>query len=169
MASKKFVFGAIIVCILCTLSLGLVLANTLDDDDHETSPAPPVPPVTPEPLETSNPEPIEDGDPNAIRDSDDIIPLVYSGVTVLHPRVPTLRLADHPIYETRHYVVPGASLPFLHGKKLDQATILITTTYPNITVKAVAQGMNPGYEFRRDRVVLLYDTYTKYVIDARIG
>ena len=164
MASKKYVLVAIIVCILSTISLGLFLAWT-NDDDEETTPAPPLPPPPPPPLPTTTPEPEEDDDDT----NQDILPLVYGGVTVLHPRVPTLHLADHPIYETRHYIVPGASLPFLKGKKLDQATILITTTYPNISVKAVAQGLNPGYEFRRDRVVLLYDSYTKYVIDARIG
>jgi len=87
-------------------------------------------------------------------------------ITILHQRVPLLDLGHTG---ERYYLVPGAHFPGLQGLRLDDATRLVMTSFPTLTVRAVMVGEPLAYEFRRDRLTIQYDPFTKRVVNARIG
>ncbi|MGA1563941.1 MAG: hypothetical protein ACO35C_04900 [Pontimonas sp.] len=89
-----------------------------------------------------------------------------NGVTILHQRVPLL---DMGYNADRYYLVPGAHFPGLQGLRLDDATRLVMTSFPTLTVRAIQVGEPIAYQFRRDRLTLIYDGFTKRVVSARIG
>jgi hypothetical protein len=92
--------------------------------------------------------------------------LHFNGVTVLHNRVPLLDLGYEP---RRYYLVPGASFPGIRGQTVEQATVLIANSFPQLQVRAVRIGDPVAYEVRRDRITLQYDPFTRRVVSARIG
>jgi hypothetical protein len=57
----------------------------------------------------------------------------------------------------------------MEGRRVEDATHVISTTYPGVTVRVVSHTDPLGLEVRRDRVTLSIDLYTKRVIAARIG
>lgn len=66
-------------------------------------------------------------------------------------------------------LVPGANFPGVVGKPRDFATSYIMTTYPRLVVRAIPYGSPVTYDVRKDRVTVLYDTFTNRVISARVG
>ena len=92
--------------------------------------------------------------------------LHFNGAVVLHNTVPLLDLGYHP---QRFYLVPGANFPGVHGQTVEQATVLIANSFPQLSVRAVRLGDPVAYEVRRDRLTLQYDAFTRRVVSARIG
>jgi hypothetical protein len=120
----------------------------------------PVPPLTTTPATTTAaPKAVDD-------DSTDISNIRVGGMTVLYPRVPLMEFQYNP---RRWELVPGAIIPGMDGRRIEDATHVITTTYPGVTVRVVPHTDPLGLEVRRDRVTLSVDLYTKRVIAARIG
>jgi len=112
-------------------------------------------PTTPAP---SQPSPVVDGE-------EGISNIRVAGLTVLYPRVPLLEMQPTRRFE----FVPGAVLPGLDGRRIEDATHIIITTYPGVTVRAVDQSEPLNLEVRRDRITLTVDTYTRRVVSARVG
>lgn len=103
----------------------------------------------------------------AINDTDDLTSHIrVGGMTVLYPRVPLLEMRYQP---KRYELVPGAILPGMRGRRIEDATHVIATTYPGLVVRAIHQTQPLNLEVRRDRVTLVVDAYTKRVVSARIG
>jgi hypothetical protein len=69
----------------------------------------------------------------------------------------------------RYHLVPGAHFPGLQGLKLDDAVRLVMTTFPMLSVRAIMIGEALDYQFRRNRLTIQYDPFTKRVVSARIG
>lgn len=92
--------------------------------------------------------------------------LQFNGVTILHNKVPLLDLGYNP---RRYYLVPGASFPGMNGQTVEQATVLIANSFPQLQVRAVRIGDPVAYEVRRDRITLQFDPFTRRVVSARIG
>ena len=88
------------------------------------------------------------------------------GAAVLYPRVPLMDMNFRP---RRYDIVPGAYFPGLDGLKLEEAIHLVATTFPMLSTRVVPQGFPVNLEVRRDRVTLIIDPATNYVVDARIG
>jgi hypothetical protein len=89
-----------------------------------------------------------------------------NGITILHQRVPLLDLGYSG---ERYHLVPGAHFPGLQGLRLEDAIRLVMTSFPMLTVRAIMVGEPIAYEFRRDRLTIIYDSFTKRVVSARIG
>jgi len=107
----------------------------------------------------SQPSPIVDSEPNVSN-------IRVGGITVLYPRVPLLEMQYNP---RRYEFVPGAVVPGLDGRRVEDATHIIITTYPGVTVRAVDQSEPLNLEVRRDRVTLTVDPFTRRVVSARVG
>ena len=88
------------------------------------------------------------------------------GAAVLYPRVPLMDLNYRP---RRYEINPGAYFPGLRGVKLDEAIHVVANTFPMLSVRAIPDGFPLDLEVRRDRVTVIIDPATNYVIDARIG
>ena len=99
-------------------------------------------------------------------DEIDLKNIRVGGMTVLYPRVPLMEFRYDP---RRWELVPGAIIPGMEGRRIEDATHVITTTSPGVTVRGVPHTDPLGLEVRRDRVTLSVDLYTKRVIAARIG
>jgi len=89
-----------------------------------------------------------------------------SGAVVMYPRVPLMDMNFRP---RRYDITPGAYFPGLDGVKLEEAVHIIATTFPMLSVRTVPDGFPINLEVRRDRVTLIIDPATNYVLDARIG
>jgi hypothetical protein len=88
------------------------------------------------------------------------------GAAVLYPRVP---LTDMSFRPRRYDIVPGAVFPGLNGLKLEEAVHVVSTTFPMLSVRTVQNGFPLDLEVRKDRLTLIVDPATQYVIDARVG
>ena len=88
------------------------------------------------------------------------------GAAVLYPRVPLMDMNFRP---RRYDITPGAYFPGLDGVKLEEAVHIIATTFPMLSVRTIPDGFPVNLEVRRDRVTLIIDPATNYVLDARIG
>ena len=153
----------VVACCCITLSAALVFRDTEAEATISVEmkdPLPPPPPPPPPPVETSAPETTPAPQSQAG-------PLVQlNGVTIMHQRVPLLDLG----YDTqRYYLVPGAHFPGLQGLRLDDAVRLVMTSFPTLTVRAIMIGEPVSYEYRRDRLTVQYDSFTKRVVGARVG
>lgn len=66
-------------------------------------------------------------------------------------------------------VQPGGSFPELMKKDKDDAVSYLMSTYPNMTVAAVRYGAPSPSDSRHDRFIVVYDAWTRKVVDAKIG
>lgn len=157
------VIGLVVLCLCVTLSAAFILGDSdgvraegrVAIDRTRPTPVEPVPtaePVSPPPTT----KPVE-SPPELVQ---------MNGITILHQRVPLLDLGYH---DQRYYLVPGAHFPGLQGLRLDDAVRLVMTSFPMLTVRAIMIGEPLAYEFRRDRLTIQYDSFTKRVVSARIG
>lgn len=171
------VITIVVVCLLSTsLGAGILSASASTDLDLRvgmqpgenvaTTAAPLADSQTPTPTITpTTPSPDRQGVPYTTGTSQPQV-LHFNGVTVLHNRVPLLDLGYEP---RRYYLVPGASFPAVRGQTLEQATVLIANSFPQLQVRAVRIGDPVAYEVRRDRITLQFDPFTRRVVSARIG
>jgi hypothetical protein len=134
-------------------------ANAVDIPQIPATVAPSPPPPPPS-RETSAPVP----EPAPVDSTPQLVQL--NGITILHQRVPLLDLG--PMGD-RYHLVPGAHFPGLQGLYLSDAVRLVMTSFPMLTVKAVMIGEPLHYQFRRDRLTIQYDPFTKRVVSTRIG
>lgn len=88
------------------------------------------------------------------------------GAAVLYPRVPLMDMNFRP---KRYDIQPGAYFPGLEGVKLEELIHIVATTFPMLNVRAIPDGFPLDLEVRRDRVTVIIDPATNYVLDARIG
>ena len=88
------------------------------------------------------------------------------GAAVMYPRVPLMDMNFRP---RRYDIQPGAYFPGLEGVKLEEAIHIVATTFPMLNVRAIPDGFPVDLEVRRDRVTVIIDPATNYVMDARIG
>lgn len=157
--SKHAIIGlACVAFCACTMCL---LFMSQSRDDLEMPPRQVVPPPPP-PTTTAAPTTAA---PTAPDHDDPDLKNIRVGGMVLYPRVPLMEFQYNP---RRWELVPGSTIP-LQGRRIEDATHVITTTYPGVTVRVVAHTEPLGLEVRRDRVTLSVDLYTKRVIAARIG
>jgi len=153
----------VVACCLVTVSAALVLGRSdsveakISVQQQKNPPPPPPPPPAPVPPAIEAPK----SDNTA---GDQLVQL--NGITILHQRVPLLDMGYHT---DRYYLVPGAHFPGLQGLRLDDAVRLVMTSFPTLTVRALRIGEPLSYEFRRDRLTIQYDSFTKRVVSARIG
>jgi hypothetical protein len=157
-----------VVCCSITVSAALLFGDRFEAEGNVkvgtkaevpvTVPPPPPPPTTsaPTPAPTPEPAPVE-STPQLVQ---------LNGITILHQRVPLLDLG--PMGD-RYHLVPGAHFPGLQGLRLDDAVRLVMTSFPMLTVRAVMIGEPLDYQFRRNRLTIQYDQFTKRVVSARIG
>lgn len=75
----------------------------------------------------------------------------------------------YPVVSPSFLMVPGANFPGVVGKRREEVTTYIMTTFPRLVVRAMPYGSQMTYEARNDRVTVQYDPYTNRVISARIG
>jgi len=124
-------------------------------------------PTTQAPTEAPTTQPPATNDPHPYAEpSNQTQVLHFNGVTILHNKVPLLDLGYNP---RRYYLVPGASFPGMNGQTVEQATVLIANSFPQLQVRAVRIGDPVAYEVRRDRITLQFDPFTRRVVSARIG
>lgn len=110
--------------------------------------------------ETQTPEPTTTSAPS-------VYDIKYlGGAAILYPRVPLMDMNYRP---RRYDIQPGAYFPGLEGVKLEEAVHIVATTFPMLSVRAIPDGFPVDLEVRRDRVTLILDPATNYVMDARIG
>lgn len=158
MLSKYAIVGlAIVAFCLSVMSILFMSRSRRDLDLEPTEPLVPPPP----PPETTTPAPTAPD-----YDEPDLQNIRVGGMTVLYPRVPLMEFKYRP---RRWELVPGAIIPGMEGRRVEDATHVISTTYPGVTVRVVSHTDPLGLEVRRDRVTLSIDLYTKRVIAARIG
>lgn len=151
---NKQVFLAIsIVSLVCTV--GVVMLMARPRRRLAETPAPLV--VTTQPPAQASP--VVDAEP-------DVSNIRVGGITVLYPRVPLLEMKYNP---RRYEFVPGAVIPGLDGRRVEDATHIVITTYPGVTVRAVDRSEPLNLEVRRDRITLEVDPYTRRVVTARVG
>jgi hypothetical protein len=160
---------------LCVISTSLAAGLSASTDVNLTLNAPGIPQQIPEtmapettmPPETTMAPATQAPDPHPYAEpSKDTQVLHFNGVTVLHNRVPLLDLGYNP---RRYYLVPGAAFPGMNGQTVEQATVLIANSFPQLQVRAVRIGDPVAYEVRRDRITLQFDPFTRRVVSARIG
>ena len=156
------VIGLVVICCCVTVSAALLFRDT-DGIDAEarvsvSSQKQDIEPVAPEPVAT--PEPTT----TAPKLNPELVQL--NGITILHQRVPLLDLGYNG---ERYHLVPGAHFPGLQGLRLNDAVRLVMTSFPMLTVRAIMVGEPIAYQFRRDRLTIIYDSFTKRVVSARIG
>jgi hypothetical protein len=152
---------ALIVCCVCITSSAALILGDPDKAGVRTAVA-----ATTEPPTVAPVAPVDPVDP-----VDPVVPqqpqlVQMNGITILHQRVPLLDMGYH---DQRYYLVPGAHFPGLQGLRLDDAVRLVMTSFPMLTVRAIMIGEPLAYEFRRDRLTIQYDSFTKRVVTARIG
>lgn len=148
------------IAILCIM----FLTRTREQMGMEVDTMPPAPQILPPPPppETTTSAPVTAPD----YDEPDLQNIRVGGMTVLYPRVPLMEFQYNP---RRWELVPGAIIPGMQGRRIADATHVISTTYPGVTVRVVSHTDPLNLEVRRDRVTLTVDLYTKRVITARIG
>lgn len=159
----------VIACCSITISAALLFGERVEAEGNVrlAANAEPVTRQTrppPLPRETSAPTPEPTPEPTPVESSPQLVML--NGITILHQRVPLLDLG--PMGD-RYHLVPGAHFPGLQGLKLDDAVRLVMTTFPMLTVRAIMIGEPLDYQFRRNRLTIQYDPFTKRVVSARIG
>ena len=159
----------VVACCCITISAALLFRDTeaeakisIDMRDPPPPPPPPPPPSPPPPppaaADTSAPTKTSEPQSQPI--------VQFNGVTIMHQRVPLLDLGHE---SQRYYLVPGAHFPGLQGLRLDDAVRLVMTSFPTLTVRAIMIGEPVSYEYRRDRLTVQYDSFTKRVVSARVG
>lgn len=152
--NRTFLFASI-VCLVCVVIAVIVMAQP----DRRKTRFATMPPTAAPTRPPSQPSPIVDSEPNVSN-------IRVGGITVLYPRVPLLEMQYKP---RRYEFVPGAVVPGLDGRRVEDATHIIITTYPGVTVRAVDQSEPLNLEVRRDRVTLTVDPFTRRVVTARVG
>lgn len=154
------VIGLVLVCLCVTSSAAFMFRDTDSVEGtvsiKRTESVPPTEPPTPTETPTPTPEPTP-STPQLVQ---------MNGITILHQRVPLLDLGYSG---ERYHLVPGAHFPGLQGLRLEDAIRLVMTSFPMLTVRAIMVGEPIAYEFRRDRLTIIYDSFTKRVVSARIG
>jgi len=159
MLSKYAIIGLAIVAFCLSVMSILFMSRSRRDLDLE--PAEPLV-LPPPPPETTTPAPTAPD-----YDEPDLQNIRVGGMTsILYPRVPLMEFRYRP---RQWELVPGAIIPGMEGRRVEDATHVISTTYPGVTVRVVSHTDPLGLEVRRDRVTLSIDLYTKRVIAARIG
>jgi len=155
---------ALIVCCVCITSAAALI---LDDKDKSVRAQGTIAlestAVTETPVETAAAATVDPVQPQQPQQPQMV---QMNGITILHQRVPLLDLGYQ---DQRYYLVPGAHFPGLQGLRLDDAVRLVMTSFPMLTVRAIMIGEPLAYEFRRDRLTIQYDSFTKRVVTARIG
>lgn len=160
MLSKYAIIGLAIVAFCLSVMSILFMSRSREDLDLPEPPEPLVLPPPPPP-ETTTPAPKAPD-----YDEPDLQNIRVGGMSILYPRLPLMEFRYSP---RRWELVPGAIIPGMEGRRVEDATHVITTTYPGVTVRVVSHTDPLGLEVRRDRVTLSIDLYTKRVIAARIG
>jgi len=117
-------------------------------------------PIPTTPVREHLPSPVVDAEP-------DISNVRIGGIAVMYPRV--VPLLEMNYNTSRFEFVPGAVLPGLDGRRVEDASHIIITTYPGVVVRAVDQTEPLNLEVRRDRITLTVDPYTRRVVTARVG
>jgi hypothetical protein len=158
------VIGLVVLCCCVTISAALLFRDT-DGIDAEARVSVSSPKQV-ESVETVAPEPMATPEPTTTAPKLNPELVQMNGITILHQRVPLLDLGYSG---ERYYLVPGAHFPGLQGLRLDDAVRLVMTSFPMLTVRAIMVGDPVAYEFRRDRLTIIYDSFTKRVVSARIG
>jgi hypothetical protein len=171
------IITVVAVClVLMSISVGMSASTDVNvrfnsrgyvPEEEEPVTMPPQPPpqtMTPQPT-TQAPVATTQDHPYAEPSSETQV-LHFNGVTILHNKVPLLDLGYNP---RRYYLVPGASFPGMNGQTVEQATVLIANSFPQLQVRAVRIGDPVAYEVRRDRITLQFDPFTRRVVSARIG
>lgn len=148
-----------------SLAIIIIFACILWNRQRNYPPPPQIMTMPPEPLPIETQPPTTTAPPGEVNDID-IENIRVGGMTVLYPKVPVLEMQYNP---RRWEFVPGAVLPGMEGRRVEDATHVISTVYPGVTVRVVDQSAPLNLEVRRDRVTLTIDLYTKRVIVARIG
>jgi hypothetical protein len=158
------VIGLIVLCLCVTISAAFILGDS-DGVRAEGRVAidrtPRVATVAPETTEPVSPPPTTT---KPVEEPPELVQM--NGITILHRRVPLLDMGYH---DQRYYLVPGAHFPGLQGLRLDDAVRLVMQSFPMLTVRGIMVGEPIAYEFRRDRLTIQYDSFTKRVVTARIG
>jgi hypothetical protein len=162
--TKKHTIG-IVSALACLIIVSVLYMAMAAPKKKVRAPRPQVIVATVAP--TQAPETEAPEDVQAINDTDDLTSHIrVGGMTVLYPRVPLLEMRYQP---KRYELVPGAILPGMRGRRIEDATHVIATTYPGLVVRAIHQTQPLNLEVRRDRVTVVVDAYTKRVVSARIG
>lgn len=150
----------LLIVLVCSMSLmsAYILANNMDTATAE-APDDVVHEVVA--VETPTPEPVQETEAPSMYELKRI-----GGAAVLYPRVPLMDMNFRP---RRYDIQPGAYFPGLEGVKLEEAIHIVATTFPMLNVRAIPEGFPVDLEVRRDRVTVIIDPATNYVLDARIG
>ena len=158
MMNKRAFLALSIVSLVCTVVMVVLMARPRRRQSmiEPPDPFPTVSATTQPPAQAS---PIVDAAP-------DVSNVRVGGITVLYPRVPLLEMKYNP---RRYEFVPGAVIPGLDGRRVEDATHIVITTYPGVTVRAVDRSEPLNLEVRRDRITLEIDPYTRRVVTARVG
>jgi hypothetical protein len=159
------IVALVIACCSITVSAALLFGDRFEAEGNVKVGAKADTPATvPQPTSAPTPNVPESPEPALVESTPQLVQM--NGITILHQRVPLLDLGPSG---DRYHLVPGAHFPGLQGLRLDDAVRLVMTSFPMLTVRAVMIGEPLAYEFRRNRLTIQYDPFTKRVVSARIG
>ena len=164
------VIALVCIVIICCCIVGYVAWNSMKKSAAVTVPPPTPSPVTMAPQMTTEPPLLTTAPPHTVRPDT----MLYApgaqwgywggGYPGLPPRYTRLAWPEKP-----RPIQPGGTWSELMGKDKDDATAYIMSTYPNMHVALVRYGAAMPEDYRTDRFIIVYDTYTRKVVGAQIG